>query len=344
MDRQGLVSVILPIYGVEAYLERCIMSIVNQTYSNLEIILVDDGSPDHCPQICDFWATKDARIKVVHKQNEGLGMARNTGIEHASGEYICFFDSDDYVAPDTVEKAYTLAHKDQSDIVIFGFSSVDPSGRVTVSHIPCTEKSCYIGAQVQQEFLPDLIAPNLHTGQRTNLWMSSCACLYSINLIQESRWRFVSERDIISEDVYSLLCLYKYVRRVSVLPEALYFYCENATSLTHTYHNDRFQRINHFYSCCMQVCDELNYSSEVAERLAYPYLSNTIGAMKLIARADLSEAEKRRMICGIVRDSQMQSVLERTDIRRESVARKFLLTAMRLKLPALVYCFVKFKA
>ena len=117
---QGLVTVVLPIYNVEKYLDRCMKSIVNQTYRNLEIILVDDGSPDHCPEICDRWAETDNRIRVIHKENAGLGMARNTGIENASGEYICLFDSDDYVALDLVEKAYTLAQESQADIVIFG--------------------------------------------------------------------------------------------------------------------------------------------------------------------------------------------------------------------------------
>ena len=84
------ISLIIPVYNVEKYLDRCITSIVNQTYRNLEIILVDDGSPDNCPSMCDRWGEKDSRIKVVHKENAGLGMARNTGIECATGDYICF--------------------------------------------------------------------------------------------------------------------------------------------------------------------------------------------------------------------------------------------------------------
>lgn len=124
----GLLSVVVPVYKVEPYLDRCVESIVNQTYSNLEIILVDDGSPDRCPQMCDEWAKRDGRIKVVHKQNAGLGMARNTGIENAAGEYICFFDSDDYVALDTIEKAYRLAAAEKSDIVLFGYYNVNQDG------------------------------------------------------------------------------------------------------------------------------------------------------------------------------------------------------------------------
>lgn len=102
--RKGVVSVVLPIYNVEKYLNRCVKSVVNQSYKSLEIILVDDGSPDNCPTLCEDWAKKDSRIKVVHKENAGLGYARNTGIENATGEYICFFDSDDYIALDAIEK------------------------------------------------------------------------------------------------------------------------------------------------------------------------------------------------------------------------------------------------
>ena len=93
----SLISVIVPIYNVEKYLDKCVESIVTQTYKNLEIILVDDGSPDRCPEICDKWAEKDERIKVIHKKNGGLSDARNEGYAVSSGEYISFIDSDDYI-------------------------------------------------------------------------------------------------------------------------------------------------------------------------------------------------------------------------------------------------------
>ena len=96
MNDQKLISVIVPIYNVERYLEKCVNSILVQTYSNLEIILVDDGSPDNCPQLCDQLAKKDSRIVVVHKKNGGLSSARNAGIDIARGEYIGFVDSDDW--------------------------------------------------------------------------------------------------------------------------------------------------------------------------------------------------------------------------------------------------------
>lgn len=101
-----LISVIVPVYKVEAYLDRCVQSIVDQTYTNLEIILVDDGSPDRCPQMCDEWAKRDERIRVVHKENGGLSDARNAGMEIARGEYVAFVDSDDWIALHYVERLY----------------------------------------------------------------------------------------------------------------------------------------------------------------------------------------------------------------------------------------------
>lgn len=124
MDNGSLVSIIIPVYKVEEYLERCILSVVNQTYKNLEIILVDDGSPDRCPEICDEWAKKDERIKVIHKANGGLSSARNAGMKVASGVYLGFVDSDDWVAPRFVEILYACAIEYQSDLVECEYSII----------------------------------------------------------------------------------------------------------------------------------------------------------------------------------------------------------------------------
>ena len=97
------ISVIVPVYKTEQYLNRCVQSITDQTYKNLEIILVDDGSPDNCPEMCDQWAKKDERIKVIHKRNGGLSSARNAGLDSATGDYIMFADSDDWMEPDMAE-------------------------------------------------------------------------------------------------------------------------------------------------------------------------------------------------------------------------------------------------
>lgn len=120
----SLISVIVPIYNVEKYLDKCIESIVNQTYKNLEIILVDDGSPDNCPKICDEWAEKDNRIKVVHKENGGAGSARNAGLEASSGEWIGFVDGDDSIDEDFYEALLDKSNDGYYDVVACGFKYI----------------------------------------------------------------------------------------------------------------------------------------------------------------------------------------------------------------------------
>lgn len=114
MMEHSLISVIVPIYKVQDYLDECIESIITQTYSNIEVILVDDGSPDRCPQMCDEWAKRDSRIRVVHKKNGGLSSARNAGIDVATGEYISFVDSDDFICKDTLQNLYERIKDDKS--------------------------------------------------------------------------------------------------------------------------------------------------------------------------------------------------------------------------------------
>lgn len=119
-----LISVIVPVYKVEPYLDRCVQSIVDQTYSNLEIILVDDGSPDNCPVMCDAWVEKDRRVKVIHKKNGGSAQARNVGLEFASGQYIGFVDSDDFLLPEMYACLYRSLIDTGSDIAECGYCTV----------------------------------------------------------------------------------------------------------------------------------------------------------------------------------------------------------------------------
>ena len=124
----GLISIIVPIYNVDQYLDKCIESIVSQTYGNLEIILIDDGSPDNCPTICDSWCKRDSRIKVIHKVNGGLSDARNAGIKIATGDYIAFIDSDDWIENNYIKKMYEYMMIYEADIVECGVTYVSENG------------------------------------------------------------------------------------------------------------------------------------------------------------------------------------------------------------------------
>lgn len=120
--KNPIVSIIVPVYNVEKYIDRCVHSLLSQTLENIEIILVDDGSSDNCPQICDNYANKDNRIKVIHKTNAGLGYARNSGLEVAKGKYVAFVDSDDFVSSNMYNELIMLADKYNLDTVFCGYN------------------------------------------------------------------------------------------------------------------------------------------------------------------------------------------------------------------------------
>ena len=339
-----LVTIVVPIYKVEKYLDRCLNSIVNQTYRNLEIILVDDGSPDNCPKICDEWEKRDNRIKVIHKQNAGLGMARNTGIDNATGKYICFFDSDDYIALNTIEKAYDSIEKYGADIVTFGMYSVDASGKIVSADIPQTDKDIYCDEEIRKFVLPNMLGADPKTGKRLGFNMSSSGRMYLMELINKHNWRFVSERQYISEDFYSLLELYQYVRRVSVIHEAFYYYCYNDTSLTHSFNPQRFEKVCICHQGMTEVYKKCDYPEEVKVCLDSQFLGSVIGTMKLLVSSDMIGKTKWKEIKSIVMSQYLQDVLSKMNIANETFFRKVIIFALKRKQAMLTYILVKAKS
>lgn len=142
MEQKPLISVIVPIYRVERYLSKCVESILNQTYRHLEIILVDDGSPDGSGAICDEFAEKDSRIRVIHKENGGLSDARNAGIQVAGGEYLAFVDGDDWIEPDMYEAMLGLTEKYGAKLVCAGrYDENDSTGEMVIGLCPQREEA-----------------------------------------------------------------------------------------------------------------------------------------------------------------------------------------------------------
>lgn len=202
----ALISVIIPIYKVELYLDECIQSIVNQTYTNLEIILVDDGSPDKCPQMCDEWAKKDSRIKVIHKQNGGLSDARNAGLDIAKGDFIAFVDSDDWILPAMYERMLSVISKEKADICA------------------CNIRSCFSdreiewGCSEQVVGNSELIFKMLYDD--TKYPVSAWNKLYTKECWNELRFPVGK----ICEDAFTTYQLIHYANKIVQIPEAYYCY------------------------------------------------------------------------------------------------------------------------
>ena len=308
---QPKVTIVLPVYNVEKYLDRCIESLVNQTYKNLEIILVDDCSPDGSGRVCDEWAEQDARVRVIHKEvNEGQGIARNNALEIATGDYICFFDSDDYIESNTaISTLVEAAERELAEIVVFGLRNVNADGTIAARYIPKVGARTYRGREVQDEFLPEFVSPDPNGNGERLFYMSSCVLMYSMKKICQTGWRYVSERKIISEDVYSLLNLFDTINTVTVVPEDYYCYCANdSTSFSRKYTPNRYEKIKHFYLETIKLCEEKKYSYDIIKRVTEPYLSYTMATLKQETKAPYSLKERKNKVYAILKDPVLQQV------------------------------------
>ena len=224
-----LISVIVPVYRVKEYLERCVKSILSQTYKNLEVILVDDGSPDQCPAICDACAEKDARVKVIHQENKGLSGARNAGIDAASGEYLAFVDSDDYVSPHFIEELYQLLQDTGCAIGQCRFSYVKGDGLVEEGD---SAFCIYRGESLMEQ----LYGPE----EKATCFVVAWNKLYRAELFKETGIRYPEGR--IHEDEATTYRLFHEAKKLAFLDRALYgYYTENGGSITSVFSAKRLQ-------------------------------------------------------------------------------------------------------
>ena len=232
------ISIIVPIYNVEKYLDRCMQSLLNQTLTDIEIIMVDDGSPDRCPQMCDEYAKKDSRIKVIHKSNAGLGYARNSGLEIATGEYVAFVDSDDYVDTQMYESLYVSAKKENTDAAFCGFYTEIRKGKWVESN-EVSENKVWENGDVRS-FMLDMIASAPYEKQERKYQMSVWHSIYSLAIIRTGNIRFYSEREIVSEDIPFQIDFLQRAKTVIYLQKSYYRYCLNGTSLTKKFKIDKY--------------------------------------------------------------------------------------------------------
>lgn len=217
------VSVIVPVYKTEQYLKRCLDSLINQTYNNLEIILIDDGTPDNAGKICDEYALKDSRIKVIHQKNSGQSVARNNAIEMATGDYYCFVDSDDYVAPDLIERLYQLIKEYNSDIAVVDYSCFT-GNHVSGDNAGQKETNVYTNTEMIK---------NIHT-VKDELYVVMWGKLFKKELFEGIK--FPEGR--ICEDLFVLYQLYDKAKVSVYSAEKLYYYFRgNATSSTYSINN-----------------------------------------------------------------------------------------------------------
>lgn len=327
MKENGKVTVVVPVYNAESYLRRCVSSIQCQTYKNLEIILIDDGSKDKSPQICDELQKSDRRIRVVHKKNEGAGKSRNRGINLATGDYILFVDSDDYIKNTLVEKCLNAIDNEPASMVMFGIEDVDEQENKIREKVPYTDKKVFRKDEIENQVLPELFfSPNKNV--RNLETPASMAHFYSMDIIRKIGWQFVSEKEYISEDIYSRLKLYRYIEKFIVIDEPLYCYRHGHESLSSSSRLLDYTLIRKFYEQCMDLCKKNNYNLAVINNISRPYLSFTITCLKLKARQKKNIIAKRMELNEILKDGQLHEVLKQQNLNNENKAKRVLYKAI----------------
>lgn len=333
---EALVSIVVPVYNVEEYLNKCIESVTSQTYKNLEIIIVDDGSTDNCPAICDDWAQRDDRIKVIHKSNAGLGMARNTGMDNATGKYIFFVDSDDTIDVQTVEKCLNRAEETGAFVVAFYGCDVYDSGQIVRKAVPDC-KRLFTDDEVKNEFLPGLFSYEFGLG------VSSCMKMFDFDVLRELNIKYKSEREVISEDAFFILELLSKVSVAAIVPECLYYYYKRSNSLTKVFKEDRMEKNNVFLTKCLECIKINNLSSKVSEHIVVRYHLYSFEAMKQVLRSDLSDKAKKETLIKFFSDETLRSTLSNNVLNIHSGMLRMFFALLKNKMYNLCYLLLKLK-
>lgn len=257
-----LISVVIPVYNVENYLQRCVTSVVEQSYANLEIILVDDGSTDKSGAICDDLKKKDKRIIVIHKANEGLGLTRNVGIKAATGAYVCFVDSDDYIDREYIEVIYSDLKKNGADVCYCGHTK-DISGKYEIRKNPLAGE-VYFGKEIKEKVIPRMCGCRIGND---NIEMSSCMAIYSINMIMQNSLMFPSEREFISEDLIFNINYLSKCNKIYISDNVGYFYVTVGSSLTRKYDPNRLSKQIVMTQKVIELTEEIGVLNLCEERI-----------------------------------------------------------------------------
>lgn len=275
-----LISVIVPVYNVEHYLEKCVTSILNQTYTNLEIILVDDGSTDYSGIMCDELEKMDARIKVIHKANGGLSSARNAGIDSATGKYIGFIDSDDYIDVKMFELLYSAIKNNSADISVCNYSWVNENGRVF--NTTTLNNAIYSSDEVLCSYFLD----NLSS------WVIACNKLYLTSLFKEIRY----PEGKINEDSFVIHHILNNCKKITSIPESLYFYFQRSGSITKSkFKVSRFDVVDsHFDRTWFYISSNFKNKEKLATKSLMKALSSYHSCCFEIKKSEIDDCFKEK--------------------------------------------------
>ena len=295
------ISIIVPVYKVEQYLHRCVDSILNQTFTGFELILVDDGSPDKSGRICDEYAQKDNRIHVIHKENGGLSDARNAGLGISTGDYIMFLDSDDYITPDCL---YVLCKKD-ADLVAGTILYSYENGNIINQ---AERKDEVINKAEFSNKLPDLL------GERRLNYVH--AKLYNRRIIDENKLLFEDDMLTSAEDTVFNFAFLKYCNNIYVAGKPVHHYMQHSTGLAKKFYEDRYKRFKRLNEYIEHTCEFLSiYNESMRSQINIRKVLSAVWCVDGIENnKNISLKRKKQLLDEIFFDAQLNNAITEVEI------------------------------
>lgn len=306
----SLVSVIVPIYNAQKYLDKCLESLLEQTLESIEIILVNDGSKDNSLQICKAYCAEHPNIKLIDKKNEGVSVARNTGIEHATGDYIGFVDPDDWVEPTMYENMYTTAINNNCNICMCNYFKDDKIGS-SPKLFKFTDE-VLTRAEIIEDVVPHMIGIDDIMPRYTYIMGSVWRCLYKKEFIAMHGLRFIKGISIMEDLLFSLEALLK-SERVCFNHGVYYHYVQNPKSVLHAYNKNMWKDQVKVHELLEKILEAAEIEEDMRNRLDMRYISMALAAMRNEAtRGNKAQLKKRvELIKAICTDDKLKIALDR---------------------------------
>ena len=324
-----LISVIIPIYNVELYLNECIESVINQTYNNLEIILVDDGSTDNSSCLCEAWAQKDKRIKVIHKENAGLGKARNSGLMIATGDYVTFLDSDDFIDNDLYSYVVPILEQTKADCLKFGMTNfcnnkdLEKKKRSNQINLISDSNTIRLIAKLIFEYYP---SPELN---KYHIDASCCWGIFKRSIIQEHNISFPSERELLSEDYVFHFDYLMHTSSLVFCENTYYHYRVNYNSLSKKIDLTRLTRAQNL---CMYIKNRMKfegYTRKDFEILDSYYICMLLLTYNSIVKNFRDIRKRKKLLDDLLDNTYTTTVLDRFSFNKLNYKDKFTLNIIK---------------
>lgn len=337
------VSVIVPVYNAEKYIDACIASIIASTLENIEIILVDDGSTDNSYERCKSYAANDKRIKIVRQKNQGAGVARNKGLEIATGQYIGFVDSDDYIEPDMYERMYNAVINTNADIALCGVYIHNKDNDISKSYLPFKSGEVLDKKVLEDTIIPLMIAPEKEQDTKKIITRAMWCRIFKKDLIEKYSIRFTNHKN--GQDTLFTLNATCKAESLIIVTDNLYHYRNNiGITLSKGYTDDVYDRLLAVRNEVVKIVDEANLLTKVQERIKQMERHDVFWVARIIVlNCNQEFFQKIKKLNNLLKRSETKKTFKNIDISTLPFQQRVLYLLLRNQLAIILYLAIRWK-